>query len=253
MRYASHLEKIGLTPGESKVYEALLELGQSSITKIIKKSSISTSKSYDILHRLEQKGLVSRVIFHNVRYFKAAHPQRLADMLMAQKKEIEDTIDDFNGLIPALISKARAREAAEEAEIFVGIEGLITLFNEETAWMQKTKRESLVIGATKGAAAGKEVNDFFRRLQAKRDMLKVKTKFVFNKALKGKFSYLEQSNFCHIKYIESGSDMTSINMFDDKTVIAIYAQKPFLFVIKSEKVTNDFRAYFQELWKRGKK
>jgi len=47
--------------------------------------------------------------------------------------------------------------------------------------------------------------------------------------------------------------MTSINIFDDKTVIAIYSKRPFLFVIKSKYVAEDFRKYFDILWKKGKK
>ena len=70
------LEKAGLTLGESKVYLSLLELGQSSITNIVTKSKVSTSKSYDILNRLEEKGLVSHVIISGVKHFKAASPNK---------------------------------------------------------------------------------------------------------------------------------------------------------------------------------
>jgi sugar-specific transcriptional regulator TrmB len=51
-----------LTKGESKVYQALLELGESPIGGIIKNSSVSHSKIYDILKRLAKKGLVSTII-----------------------------------------------------------------------------------------------------------------------------------------------------------------------------------------------
>ena len=41
-----------LTMGESKVYQALVELGESPIGNIIKLSKVSHSKIYDILKRL---------------------------------------------------------------------------------------------------------------------------------------------------------------------------------------------------------
>ena len=82
------LNKAGLTEGEGKVYMALLETGQSSITEIVKKSGISTSKSYDVLNRLEEKGLVSHVIIRGVKYFKAANPERLKEILEEKYKYV---------------------------------------------------------------------------------------------------------------------------------------------------------------------
>ena len=58
----SLLEKIGLTKSEIKVYLALLELGCSATGKIVEKSKASSSKIYEILDRLMQKGLVSFII-----------------------------------------------------------------------------------------------------------------------------------------------------------------------------------------------
>jgi len=52
------LETIGLTKGEIKVYEALLELGESTKTPIANTSGISPGKVYDVLERLMKKGLV---------------------------------------------------------------------------------------------------------------------------------------------------------------------------------------------------
>lgn len=247
------LKKVGLTEGESKVYMALLEIGQSSITEIVKKSRVSTSKSYDILHRLEEKGLVSHVILGGVKYFKAASPERLKELLEERHKDIENTISKMNQLIPELIAKQKLKEGDEEAEIFVGIKGLISVFNEETEWMKKAKGVSCVIGATAGGRAGKQIDEFFRRLQAKRDRLRLKTRFVFNEKRRGGFPYLEKSTYCSIRYIDVGSEMTSINVFNDKTVIAIYSKRPFLFVIKSKDVAQDFRGYFEALWRKGKK
>ncbi|MBI2145742.1 helix-turn-helix domain-containing protein [Candidatus Woesearchaeota archaeon] len=247
------LEKVGLTEGESKVYVALLEIGQSAITEIVKRAGVSMSKSYDILHRLEEKGLTSHVIIRGVKYFKAASPERLREILEEKHKDIEVTISKIDELIPNLIAKQKLREGDEEAEIFVGMKGLISVFNEETEWMEKTQGTSYVIGATKGGKAGIQIDEFFNRLQAKRDRLKLKTKFVSNENIRGAFPYLEKSKYCKIRYIEVGSEMTSINIFDDKIVISIYSKRPFLFVIKSKDVAKDFREYFEALWKKGKK
>jgi len=247
------LEKAGLTLGESKVYLSLLELGQSSITNIVTKSKVSTSKSYDILNRLEEKGLVSHVIISGVKHFKAASPNKIIENLESRENEIKTTLDDVKKTIPFLLKKLEEKESEEEAEIYVGIEGLISVFNDETEWMKETNGNSYAIGLTTGGKSGDKINSYFERMQGKRDKLKLKTYIIANKNSKGKFPYLEKSKYVSIKYLDAGSEMVSINTYSDKTIISIYSKKPFLFVIKSKDLAKDFKEYFNSLWKIAKR
>ncbi|MBU1854934.1 MAG: helix-turn-helix domain-containing protein, partial [Nanoarchaeota archaeon] len=48
----TELTKLGLTKGEIRIYEALLELGETTRTKLAKKSGVSPSKIYDVTNRL---------------------------------------------------------------------------------------------------------------------------------------------------------------------------------------------------------
>jgi sugar-specific transcriptional regulator TrmB len=66
------LEDIGLTKTEIKIYLALLKLGQSTTTNIIKDAGIHASKVYEFLDKLIKKGLVS---YNSI----AAHPARPED------------------------------------------------------------------------------------------------------------------------------------------------------------------------------
>ena len=60
------LKEIGLTDSEIKVYIALLELGSSSKGPIVDKSHVASSKIYELLEKLMQKGLVTQVLKSNV-------------------------------------------------------------------------------------------------------------------------------------------------------------------------------------------
>jgi hypothetical protein len=201
---------------------------------------------------LEEKGFVSHVIIQGAKYFKATNPERLKEILEEKRTDIEATILEMDKIIPTLISKQRLNESEEEAEILVGIKGLSSIFNEETNWMKKTNTASYVIGATKGGLSGAKIEAFFKRMQDKRNYLKLRTKFIFNENMRGKFPYLERSNCCEIKYVNTGSEMTSISIFGNKVVIAVYSRRPFLFVIKSKYVAEDFKKYFEVLWKTAK-
>jgi sugar-specific transcriptional regulator TrmB len=67
---ANELEKFGLTEGESRVYLALLKIGKSTIGDIIKEAQVSNSKVYDILDRLNKKGLIGVVTENNKKTYE---------------------------------------------------------------------------------------------------------------------------------------------------------------------------------------
>src|SRR3989344_3532557 len=90
----TELKTIGLTEGEIKLYNALLELGESTRTELSKKSGISPSKIYDVANRLLEKGIISSIKKNNIIHFIAADPERLKNFL--QQKELELQKGDFN-------------------------------------------------------------------------------------------------------------------------------------------------------------
>ena len=90
MNIEQTLENIGLTKNEIKIYLALLDLGLTSSGAIIKKTGIHTSKVYDGLERLSEKGLTSHIIKSNTKYFKAVNPDRLIDFIRDKKKKLEE-------------------------------------------------------------------------------------------------------------------------------------------------------------------
>ncbi len=82
------LEDIGLTRNEIKVYLALLSLGSTTSGPLIKQTGLHTSKVYDSLERLSEKGIVSHYLEDNSKHFKAVDPVRLKDFLAEKKKKI---------------------------------------------------------------------------------------------------------------------------------------------------------------------
>ena len=113
------LERIGLTHGEAKIYLALLDLGQSTTGPIVEKSNVSTSKTYKILKRLQNKGLVSHIIKRNVIHWSAANPRRILELLEEQEKEISNKKKEIEEIMPKLIKKINAVKEKQQAEIYL--------------------------------------------------------------------------------------------------------------------------------------
>ncbi len=245
------LERIGLTPGEAKIYLALLDLGQTTTGPIVDKSGVSTSKTYKILKRLEIKGLVSHIIKKSIVHWSAANPSRILEMIEKQEEEISDKKKEVENIMPELLKKAEKLKTVQQAEVYVGIKGMISVFNDETNYLKEHKKEiNYIIGVTKSYS--KQTYDFFKRLENKRDNLKVKRKFLFGKDAKGTMPFVEKSKFCEVRYL-SYSSVVSINIYGETSLISIFSEEPIFFVIKSKEIAESFKNYFKLLWRIAKK
>jgi len=60
--YAETFQELGLSPNEARIYEALLELGKSTVGKIATKTNIHRRNVYDAVNRLVEKGIITPVI-----------------------------------------------------------------------------------------------------------------------------------------------------------------------------------------------
>lgn len=246
------LREIGLTEGESRVYLALLGLGQTTTGPIVKKAGISTSKSYKILARLEEKGLAGHVFKNKIKHFKAAPPEKVLEIAEEQAEEMEQRKKEIKKLIPEMISYQKKAQEQHEAEIYYGLEGLETLFYEQLRELKKGEN-NYVIGITHIGDYGEPVANFFRHLQRMRDKKGIISNFLLGENARGSFDYMEKSKFSNLRYLPYSS-LVAINIHKETVIIGVFvAGNPILFKISSKEVADTFKEYFQLLWKLAKK
>ena len=121
------LSEIGLTKGEARVYLCLLSLGQTTSGPIIAQSGISSSKVYEILEKLMQKGLVSSTTLNKTRHFQATSPSKLRDYLSAQEDALNRRRSLLEQNLPSLQADYRGNKALQNAEFFVGVQAIKTM------------------------------------------------------------------------------------------------------------------------------
>jgi HTH-type transcriptional regulator, sugar sensing transcriptional regulator len=144
-----------LTSGESKVYKALVELGESSVGNILKFSGVSHSKIYDILKRLSKKGLVSSINKNGRKYFSSSDPSRLNALVEDKEEKLEETKVEMKGIVSQLNLVQNTSKSTPILSSYEGFKGMKTVLDEI---ITKLKRgdEVLILGAPKeiGERAG---------------------------------------------------------------------------------------------------
>jgi len=244
------LQSIGLTDGEIKIYLALLELGSSSIGKIIKKSGISGSKTYEVLDRLSKKGLTSEITKNNVKYFEASSPERILDYLKEKTEQIESEKTQITKIIPELVLKQKHAKKAE-AKIFSGWEGVKTA-NEDVIQTLKKGEEWLSMGLTTQPESWEIYFTNKQKIRAKKGII---IKHLLNE--KYKLLYKKRKHLPHtqFRFLPKEFEMpTSTDIYANKVLIFILLQEnPLAIMIENEHVSESFRKYFYALWSSAKK
>ncbi|HLD78373.1 MAG TPA: helix-turn-helix domain-containing protein, partial [archaeon] len=184
------LAQIGLTPGEIKVYEALLELGECTKTALAKASRIAPSNIYDVTNRLVAKGLISKVEKNGVAHFSAANPSRLLGFLEEKERAIANEKAIVAALLPALTARAARENARTNVEVFQGWEGLRTVFEEQTA--QCGRGDIIRVFGASAGADDERADRFFARYAKLRAQKGIATRIIFNAALRKRRQRVKQ-------------------------------------------------------------
>jgi sugar-specific transcriptional regulator TrmB len=115
------LKKLGLKEKEVKVYLAGLELGPNSIKNIAEKVKIPRPTVYEIVKKLEEKGLFVETKKGKKRLFVAQSPSQILRFLKIKKREIEEKEREFTRIVSIL--EAKYSREKEGIRIFQGKEG----------------------------------------------------------------------------------------------------------------------------------
>lgn len=240
------LEEIGLTKSEVKVYLALLELGSSSTGKIIDKSKASSSKIYEILDRLMQKGLASFIIKSGIKYFEAASPQRIMDYMKEKERKFNEQKSELKKLLPELELKRTISKYKSEATVFKGMKGMETAFNDVFKVLKKGDTMYVyVVGEVE-----ERMNDFFIRHYTRRSKVGIKTKTIFSEAGRKWYELRKHIKNFEGKVIPSQSTSpATICVYGAKTLIRIGNPDDLINVlIDNENCAKAFLQQFEELW-----
>lgn len=120
----SILKNIGLTDGEIKVYNALLEQGELSAGVLIKTTGLKRGDCYNKIYGLKKKDLIEEFTKDKKKYFRLEHPNKIKEYIDARVHNIEDAKKEIDLFLPEIISKFSFISNKPGIRYFEGIEGI---------------------------------------------------------------------------------------------------------------------------------
>jgi sugar-specific transcriptional regulator TrmB len=240
------LKSVGFTSSEVKVFLALLELGSTTITQIIEKSGVTSSKIYELLDKLIKKGLVSQVIKENRKYYEPVPPKRILEYLNEKQTELQTQINDVKAILPELDLKYALAKEVAEVSVYKSMKGMETIFSIIRDACNKGD-EYYVYGARSGVTPTQ--NLFLLKHHALRIEKGVKAKILFSKDPANITKPYEEMKLTHVKYLEPELiGPTQIMIVKDFAITVLWKENPVGIIIQNKEIAESYKKYFDYLW-----
>ncbi|MBI4143828.1 hypothetical protein HY486_01105 [Candidatus Woesearchaeota archaeon] len=242
-----------LTEGESKAYEALVEIGESTIGNILKKSGVSHSKIYDILKRLEEKGLVSVINKNGKQVFNPAEPRQLMELANEKENEFSLLKTELEKKVKELQFKKGSSTTKSILSAYEGIKGMKTVLE---LILQKLEKgdEVLILGSPKKYI--EQFSGYLKDWQKRRIAKAVKCMIIAD---------YDAPSWDNEKFwtesIRQGITFTRISktgapahlIITKNNVATIYfASAVHSVLVEHEEIAKRYQGFFRELWKVSK-
>jgi len=123
MPIADKLKDLGFSENEIGVYLAGLELGETSIQRIAKKSGIKRTTTYHTVDYLKAKGLFSTTLSKGAKKYIAEDPRKLLEKIDTQRKNLE-------AIMPELLSVANFIDRKPQIKYYEGEQGIKEIYTD---------------------------------------------------------------------------------------------------------------------------
>ena len=241
------LEELGLSGNEVKIYLFLLKIGETTTGLIISETGIANSRVYESLNSLIDKGLVIYNVQRDGKHFSAVSPNKFLELEEERKNKIKE-------IIPNLEEIQNQKTSDTKTAVYESYSGFKTAFQKIIE--DCPKGETIyILGFSEQQEKTESLRLFLSNMNLKSSAKKQKLKIIMNRISKETLGKdREKERLTEVKYMPKGYiSPAAIDIFQDYVYIFLWEEKPFVFMIKNEKIAEGFKQYFNFLWKIAKK
>lgn len=234
------LQDLGLDEKEQRFYMAALELGTAPVTVVAARANVSRTNGYDLLHRLQKRGLLTQIESEGgVKQVVAEDP----GVLIREWDRTRGMLDD---LVPELRSLLNGPKERPRLRFYEGVDGI-----RRAIWETLDCRSKLLLGILSmhellevpGA-------DWMRNYIAERIRRGIKLNVIRSQSRETDTiwpSSLDEVR--ELRYAPVGMDLgMTMYIYDDRVLYVASRRENYALVIDSPELSALNRALFEGLW-----
>ena len=166
------LTKLNFSTNEAKIYETLLEIGQSTIGVIATTANINRRNVYDSMDRLIEKGFVFEIRQTRETIYKPVDPKKLQELI----KEKETALQS---VMPKMLTLYQSKPHNNDVYVYKGIEGWKNYMRD----ILRVGQDVYTIGGI-GAWTDEKISSFLTQFQNDAESKEITFHILFNQIIK---------------------------------------------------------------------
>lgn len=245
MNTTNTLVKLGLSEKQAQVYLAMLELGESGMTRIAKKANLKRPTVYLIIDELNLLGLTGEVVKGKKKFYSAVHPKRLVELAKFRSHQAEK-------ILPELVALQKD-DNKPKIRMLEGISGVKIAYQEAYSYLNN-KEEGLWLGNITFMVDNfpdllEEYNILIKKIRDPHIRELIYGGEKSKKWVESMQNKIPKNHF--VKYFENGEKfgMTDQFIIGDKIIYFSLGKEIFVTIIESKEITQTQRALFELIWK----
>lgn len=241
--FIKELQEIWMSKNEAKIYESVLEIWESSISDITKKTWIHRRNIYDTVSRLTEKWIIFPIFGNKENTYAAAEPQKIYEMLH-EKQMI------FEKILPYLNDARNKQPPKEAAFIYKWIEGYKNYMRD----LARVGEDCYFLGAKWNWMTPGIPFDLERNFQ---EVMKRKwkiSKIIFDPRVRERKDIQETASGEYRFLPEWYKTPWVVDVFGDHVVtfnsagVWNFWENGTIFVMVNQELANSYRAWFEFIW-----
>lgn len=241
--YVELFQNLGLSKNEAELYEALLELGEASVSKLNQKTNINRRNIYDVLNRMMEKGLVFVVVQSGENRYKPVDPRKLKELILEKQTMLDEQLDELDRLY-------QSKPKTGEVFVYRGPEGWKNYMSD----ILRVNQPTYFIGA-KGGWLEERTRNFFPQFYQEAQKQKIPFFTLFDWEVQTECKEILEYVTDNFRFLPSEYPTRGgIDIFGDHVCILSdlnlggFDENFSFTVIVNPDVADSFRTWFRYMW-----
>lgn len=239
-----NLKDIGFDEKDAKVYFALLKLGQSGSSAVIKEAELHGQFVYNSLKRLEKAGLVSVSVQNGRNKYLAASPYKILNRIKEKERLASEVIEDLNKMLTV--------QNYQEVTTFIGEEEFRRA-NYEDLEMEQIGGELMIIGGS-GDRFMATMSPLINKYHQLWDEKNIRARYIANESQRDEMlSIVNSWKRFEVRILPGlNTGLVNTRISTNQILLNIYGVPLYLIRIQNKTVTESYKNFFENIWKLSK-
>ncbi len=231
------LQSLNLTDSQGRVYVATLELGQSNMQGLARKSGIKRSTIYTFIEEMKERGLVLETKRRKRTLYSAAHPEHLVELEKTRLAEIQS-------LLPELLAVYNQSRIKPRVVFYEGVDGI------KEVYADTLKERKPIVGWSDYEQSQKVLGEYYHSYAKERSQRNILYRCIARDTPEARQKLLAANKeLREIKLSPSGDIATELYIYGNKILLINFrSTRPIAILLEDTSIAGTLRSIWEDAW-----